>query len=277
MPDAPIPDQDGDSPLREDADPPTRRHADTSLPRRSSRSVCANLAEAWRKRRYQAAFVSKLNDAETEAAETQVHAEIAFRHGYLSQEIFNEVDDACDKILAQIVKMIDQADRWVIKLGGRLRCLTILSENKRLTRRFANTPTRRPADPPTRLSPEVPQVPDAPIPDQEADSPLRENADPPTRRPADPFPPAPLREDARPADSADPPTVSPPRRSADPPTRRHVSPPRRPADTPIRRYVSSNPPQREKPGSGRYLDNPWDRCGSLCAVSNTARCNSRSQ
>ena len=45
--------------------------------RRSSRSVCANLAEAWRKRRYQAAFVSKLNDAEAEAAETQVHLEIA--------------------------------------------------------------------------------------------------------------------------------------------------------------------------------------------------------
>ena len=44
--------------------------------RRSSRSVCANLAEAWRKRRYLAAFVSKLNDAETEATETQVHLEI---------------------------------------------------------------------------------------------------------------------------------------------------------------------------------------------------------
>ena len=39
--------------------------------RRSSRSVCANIAEAWRKRRYQAAFISKLNDCEAEAAETQ--------------------------------------------------------------------------------------------------------------------------------------------------------------------------------------------------------------
>ena len=39
--------------------------------RRSSRSVCANVAEAWRKRRYQAAFISKLSDSETEAAETQ--------------------------------------------------------------------------------------------------------------------------------------------------------------------------------------------------------------
>ena len=81
----------------------------------TSRSVCANLAEAWRRRRYEAAFVSKLNDSETEAAETQVHIEIAFRHNYLNQETFGELDDACDKILAQIVKMIDQADRWVVK------------------------------------------------------------------------------------------------------------------------------------------------------------------
>lgn len=43
----------------------------TDQMRRSSRSVCANIAEAWRKRRYEALFVNKLNDAEAEAAETQ--------------------------------------------------------------------------------------------------------------------------------------------------------------------------------------------------------------
>lgn len=47
--------------------------------RRSSRSVCANLAEAWRKRRYEAAFIAKLNDAEGEAAETQTWIEFASR------------------------------------------------------------------------------------------------------------------------------------------------------------------------------------------------------
>src|SRR5437868_2529240 len=57
--------------------PNEERKAPTDQIRRSSRSVCANLAEAWRKRRYQAAFVAKLNDAEAEAAETQVHIEIA--------------------------------------------------------------------------------------------------------------------------------------------------------------------------------------------------------
>ncbi|HSZ80259.1 MAG TPA: four helix bundle protein [Chthoniobacterales bacterium] len=95
--------------------PIEERYALTNQIRRSSRSVCANLAEAWRRRRYQASFVLRLNDAEAEAAETQVHIEIAFRQHYLSQQVFEELDDACDKILAQIVKMIDQADRWAIQ------------------------------------------------------------------------------------------------------------------------------------------------------------------
>src|SRR5213595_3864836 len=54
--------------------------------RRSSRSVCANLAEAWRKRRYEAAFVSKLSDSETEAAETQVWIEFAVKCGYADRD-----------------------------------------------------------------------------------------------------------------------------------------------------------------------------------------------
>jgi four helix bundle protein len=91
------------------------RFALTDQIKRSSRSICANLAEAWRKRRYEAAFGSKLNDAETEAAETQVHLEIAFRHEYIDGETFEQDDDVCDKIISQIVKMIDRADLWVIK------------------------------------------------------------------------------------------------------------------------------------------------------------------
>jgi four helix bundle protein len=95
--------------------PTEERYGLTDQLRRSSRSVCANLAEAWRKRRYRAAFVSKLNDAEGEAAESQVHIEVAFRHGYLEERVFNELDDAYDKILGQIIKMIDQPDPWVIE------------------------------------------------------------------------------------------------------------------------------------------------------------------
>src|SRR5438309_4969434 len=55
--------------------------------RRSSRSVCANLAEAWRKRRYEAAFVAKLGDSEAEAAETQTWIQFAVRCAYLSRNV----------------------------------------------------------------------------------------------------------------------------------------------------------------------------------------------
>src|SRR2546421_7681751 len=90
-------------------------YALTDQARRSSRSVCANIAEAWRKRRYEAAFIAKLSDAESEAAETQVHIEFAFRHEYLSQVEFLRLDDAYEKIIGQLVKMIDQPHKWLIK------------------------------------------------------------------------------------------------------------------------------------------------------------------
>jgi four helix bundle protein len=95
--------------------PAEERYALTDQIRRSSRSVCANIAEAWRKRRYEAAFVSKLSDAETEAAETQVHAEFAFHHRYLCREEFLKVDNAYEKIIGQLVKMIDQPQKWLIR------------------------------------------------------------------------------------------------------------------------------------------------------------------
>jgi four helix bundle protein len=74
--------------------PDGERYALTDQIRRSSRSVCANIAEAWRKRRYTAAFISKLSDSEGEAAETQVHMEFAVRHGYIGNAEFQAIDDA---------------------------------------------------------------------------------------------------------------------------------------------------------------------------------------
>jgi four helix bundle protein len=95
--------------------PAEERYSLTDQIRRSSRSVCTNLAEAWRKRRYRAAFLAKLSDAETEAAETQVWADIAHRSGYWPQETFRQFDDVCDKIMGQIVRMSDQPEKWLIK------------------------------------------------------------------------------------------------------------------------------------------------------------------
>ena len=83
--------------------------------RRSSRSVCANLGESWRKRRYRAAFVAKLSDAESEAAETQVWIDIARRCGYLSPESAQTMHEAYEGVIRQLVAMIDGADRWLIR------------------------------------------------------------------------------------------------------------------------------------------------------------------
>src|SRR5437762_3221672 len=62
----------------------------TSQIRRSSRSVAICFIEAWRKRRYEGAFISKLSDSETEAAETQGHIEFAVRCGYVDRELGTE-------------------------------------------------------------------------------------------------------------------------------------------------------------------------------------------
>ena len=82
--------------------------------RRCSRSVCSNLAEAWRKRRYEAAFVSKLSDSEAEAAETQVWLELAVKCGYLSRDDGKGLYISCDEIIATIVGMIHHPETWVL-------------------------------------------------------------------------------------------------------------------------------------------------------------------
>lgn len=89
----------------------------TDQMRRSSRSVCANTAEAWRKRRYQAAFVSKLSDAEGEAAETQTWLEFAVRCGYLEKEVGRILFKIYDEIISMLVSMINHPESWVLPSG----------------------------------------------------------------------------------------------------------------------------------------------------------------
>ena len=88
--------------------------------RRSSRSVCANLGEAWRKRRYEAAFVSKLSDSESEAAETQIWLEFSARCGYIPAEDGHALYQTYDEILGTIVGMINHPETWVIGYSGKL-------------------------------------------------------------------------------------------------------------------------------------------------------------
>ena len=83
--------------------------------RRSSRSVCGNIAEAWRKRRYPAAFISKLSDAEGEAAETQTWLDFSVKCNYASQETGAELRQTYDYIIGKIVRMIQSPQSWVVK------------------------------------------------------------------------------------------------------------------------------------------------------------------
>ena len=95
--------------------PPEERFSMVDQMRRSSRSVCSNIGEAWRKRRYPAHFVSKLSDSEGEAEETRVWLKLAFRCRYISQSESNELDKAYDNILGQLVRMIEHPEQWTIK------------------------------------------------------------------------------------------------------------------------------------------------------------------
>ena len=92
--------------------------------RRSSRSVCANLAEAWRKRRYEAAFVNKLNDSEGESAETQTWLEFAVKCGYLNAQDGRALFKVYDEIIAMLVTMINHPTAWVLPSGRKTRKLT---------------------------------------------------------------------------------------------------------------------------------------------------------
>lgn len=85
--------------------------------RRCSRSVCANVAEAWRKRRYEAAFVSKLNDSEAEAAETQTWIEFAVACGYLTRDRGRELFKVYDEVIAMLLSIANNSQTWVMPSG----------------------------------------------------------------------------------------------------------------------------------------------------------------
>jgi len=95
--------------------PPEEKYSMVDQIRRCSRSVCANIAEAWRKRRYRAAFIAKLSDAESEACETQVWVELANKCDYLDSAATEKLDAMCNQIMAQLVRMIDEADKWLVR------------------------------------------------------------------------------------------------------------------------------------------------------------------
>jgi len=85
--------------------PSEEKYSLTDQIRRSSRSVCANLAEGWRKKKYEAYFVNKLRDSSQEAAETQVWLDFAFRFNYLSKTTLDDLNEEYEHIFAMLMTM----------------------------------------------------------------------------------------------------------------------------------------------------------------------------
>ncbi len=92
--------------------PREERYSLTDQIRRSSRSASTNIAEAWRKRRYVAHFISKLSDSDTEAAETQGWLDFALRCGYMDQDNYQKLNSTYETISGGLVKMMAEPEKW---------------------------------------------------------------------------------------------------------------------------------------------------------------------
>jgi four helix bundle protein len=92
--------------------PKDEKYSLTDQVRRSSRSVCANLAEGWRKRRYQAVFINKLLDAAQEASETQTWLEFALHCDYIDEDVFTNLYEKYEHIFAMLSTMEKKADAF---------------------------------------------------------------------------------------------------------------------------------------------------------------------
>ncbi len=115
--------------------PSKEKHALADQMRRASRSVCSNIAEAWRKRRYKAAFVSKMSDAETEAGEIQCWLDVAQKLAYMPKEVHKQFDENYEHLLAQIITMIKNAAQWCTLAPPR-------QNHDTPTLRYSSTPKR---------------------------------------------------------------------------------------------------------------------------------------
>lgn len=89
--------------------PAEEKYSLTDQIRRSSRSVCANIAEAWRRRKYPKNFVSKLTDSDTEATETIVWLDFALHFNYITPAVHKELEDHYN---SQLTIMMSDPGKW---------------------------------------------------------------------------------------------------------------------------------------------------------------------
>ncbi len=95
--------------------PSEEKYSLTDQIRRSSRSVCANLREAWSKRRYSAHFVSKLTDCDGENSETATWLDFAFSCGYLSDIDYKKLSQTCKQIGGMLGSMLKNPKPFLLK------------------------------------------------------------------------------------------------------------------------------------------------------------------
>jgi four helix bundle protein len=95
--------------------PAEERFALTGQIRRSSRSVCMNLREAWAKRRYESHFVSKLTDCDSENGETDTSLDFALACGYVSNETHKEIAEANSEVSRMLSSMIRDPEKFILK------------------------------------------------------------------------------------------------------------------------------------------------------------------
>ena len=92
--------------------PKEERFSLTDQIRRSSRSVSANISEAWGRRKYEKSFVAKLTDSEGEARETQTWLEFSLACKYINKEQFENLNTKCNEIIGMLVVMMNQSAKW---------------------------------------------------------------------------------------------------------------------------------------------------------------------
>jgi len=97
--------------------PKNETYSLTDQIRRSSRSVSGQIAEDWRRRKYEAAFINKLNEAEGEAGETQAWIEYAVKCEYLNRDEGKRLHKKYDNIIGMLVNMGNNSGKWILKKG----------------------------------------------------------------------------------------------------------------------------------------------------------------
>ncbi len=95
--------------------PKDEKYALTDQMRRSSRSIAANISEAWGKRMYRSHFVSKLSDSYAETNETVTWLDFALSHGYINRKRYEYFNENYDYVCRMLFSMMKNPDKFILE------------------------------------------------------------------------------------------------------------------------------------------------------------------